>query len=313
MGLLFKRGIQQTGQRLLVPHLVGRPASEAAGLVAVEAQHLNSPLDAEVMENAAHLQRQQVILGNGPRVRHAPNINGKAPSRPTHHRHVVKHAAVDAGLVKVALVLREADVIQPPCKNNTRAFSYASKRQGPTLQLRRRRRSLVTQSWSSLPFRSSSEPRACRASCSFFRWRGCFMLSSCGGHDFCICSADIFRTRELRIDRHLLQIVLRRLQQRLSRLDPVVALSGVQAEALLVQPRAHVVRAPQSEGDVGGTAQTQRVNRGSRRETVPLRGGSDTYVRLDSRDQPSRGPAVARTPPLRKSVSAASSRLKEVE
>lgn len=42
--------------------------------------------------------------------------------------------------------------------------------------------SLVTQLWSSLPFRSSSsKPRACRASCSFFLWRGCLMLSSCRG------------------------------------------------------------------------------------------------------------------------------------
>ena len=39
----------------------------------------------------------------------------------------------------------------------------------------------------------------------------------------------------------------------------------------------------------------------------------DTYFCLDSRDQPSRGPAVALTPPLLNSISAASSRLKEVE
>lgn len=39
----------------------------------------------------------------------------------------------------------------------------------------------------------------------------------------------------------------------------------------------------------------------------------DTYLCLASRDQPSRGPAVALTPPLLNSMSDASSRLKEVE
>lgn len=38
-----------------------------------------------------------------------------------------------------------------------------------------------------------------------------------------------------------------------------------------------------------------------------------THLCLGSRDQPSRGPAVALTPPLLNSISAASSRLKEVE
>lgn len=31
-----------------------------------------------------------------------------------HHGHVVQHAPVDASLVKVTLVLGEADVVQPP-------------------------------------------------------------------------------------------------------------------------------------------------------------------------------------------------------
>lgn len=44
----------------------------------------------------------------------------------------------------------------------------------------RRGHSLVTQLWSRFPWRSpSSDPRACRASCSFFLWSGCFIPNSC--------------------------------------------------------------------------------------------------------------------------------------
>lgn len=44
----------------------------------------------------------------------------------THHRHVVQHASVHTGLIKVALVLWEADVIQPPW-NSIRTLNHASK------------------------------------------------------------------------------------------------------------------------------------------------------------------------------------------
>lgn len=52
--------------RLRLPerYLVRGPASETAGFVGVQAEDLNGPLNAEVMENTAHLQRQQVLLGN---------------------------------------------------------------------------------------------------------------------------------------------------------------------------------------------------------------------------------------------------------
>lgn len=43
-------------------HLVWRPATEAVRLIVVESEDLNSSLDAEVMQNAAHLQGKQVIL-----------------------------------------------------------------------------------------------------------------------------------------------------------------------------------------------------------------------------------------------------------
>lgn len=50
-------------------YLVGGSSPETVGLVGVEAEDLDGPLDAEMMENAAHLQRQQVVLGNGDRER----------------------------------------------------------------------------------------------------------------------------------------------------------------------------------------------------------------------------------------------------
>lgn len=44
----------------------------------------------------------------------------------THHGHVVQHASVHTSLIKVALVLREADVVQPPW-NSIGALNLASK------------------------------------------------------------------------------------------------------------------------------------------------------------------------------------------
>lgn len=45
-------------------YLIRGSSSETAWIVGVEAEDLNGPLDAEMMENTAHLQRQQVLLGN---------------------------------------------------------------------------------------------------------------------------------------------------------------------------------------------------------------------------------------------------------
>lgn len=45
-------------------YLVGGTPPETVGLVGVEAENLNGPFDAEVMENTAHLQRQEVLLGS---------------------------------------------------------------------------------------------------------------------------------------------------------------------------------------------------------------------------------------------------------
>lgn len=50
---------------LQVRYLIRRSTSETGGSVGVEAEDLNGPFDAEMMEDAAHLQRQQVLLGNG--------------------------------------------------------------------------------------------------------------------------------------------------------------------------------------------------------------------------------------------------------
>ena len=42
--------------------LMGGSAAEAIGLVVVETQHLDGSLDAEVVEDAAHLQGEEVVL-----------------------------------------------------------------------------------------------------------------------------------------------------------------------------------------------------------------------------------------------------------
>lgn len=87
-----------------------------------------------------------------------------------------------------------------------------------------------------------------------------------------------------------------------------------------MQPRAHVLSAPLRERNLdhaeGGTEGTLVTT-----ETTPAPSASRTestaapkpYLCLESRDQPSRGPAVARTPPLLNSVCASPSRLKELE
>lgn len=49
---------------LPVRYLIRGSSPETVGFVGVEAEDLNGPLDAEMMENTAHLQRQQVLLGN---------------------------------------------------------------------------------------------------------------------------------------------------------------------------------------------------------------------------------------------------------
>ena len=49
--------------RLSETDLVGGSAAEAVGLVVVEPQHLDGSLDAEVVEDAAHLQGEEVVLG----------------------------------------------------------------------------------------------------------------------------------------------------------------------------------------------------------------------------------------------------------
>lgn len=54
---------------LLVRYLIRGSSSETAGFVGVEAEDLNRPLNAEVMENTAHLQRQYVLLGNHHRIK----------------------------------------------------------------------------------------------------------------------------------------------------------------------------------------------------------------------------------------------------
>lgn len=52
--------------RLPVWYLVRGTSPQTVGGEGVDAQDLNGSLDAEVMENADHLQRQQVLLGNRP-------------------------------------------------------------------------------------------------------------------------------------------------------------------------------------------------------------------------------------------------------
>lgn len=67
------------------------------------------------MKNTAHLQRQQVLLGTSQEVSHIITQNQRGSEvRVAHHGHVVQHAPVNASLIKVTLVLREADVVQPP-------------------------------------------------------------------------------------------------------------------------------------------------------------------------------------------------------
>lgn len=65
---LQQRGGEERGARLPVRYLIRGSSPETVGYVGVEAEDLNGPLDAEMMENAAHLQRQQVLLGNSKRV-----------------------------------------------------------------------------------------------------------------------------------------------------------------------------------------------------------------------------------------------------
>ena len=43
-------------------NLVRGSAAEAVGLIAVDPQHLDGPLDAEMVKDTAHLQIQQIIL-----------------------------------------------------------------------------------------------------------------------------------------------------------------------------------------------------------------------------------------------------------
>lgn len=52
-----------------MPYLIRGASSETVGLVGIEAQHLDGPLNTEVMENTAHLQRQQVLLGISHRIK----------------------------------------------------------------------------------------------------------------------------------------------------------------------------------------------------------------------------------------------------
>lgn len=96
-------------------YLIRWASPQTVGSEGVDAEDLNGPLDAEVMENAAHLQRQQVLLGNRHEVSGFITQNRRGSEvRVAHHGHVVQHAPVDASLIKVTLVLREADVVQPP-------------------------------------------------------------------------------------------------------------------------------------------------------------------------------------------------------
>lgn len=68
-GQRFKtKGREEPGAWLPVRYLIRGSSPETVGYVGVEAEDLNGPLDAEMMENAAHLQRQQVLLGNSKRV-----------------------------------------------------------------------------------------------------------------------------------------------------------------------------------------------------------------------------------------------------
>lgn len=60
---LKPKGREEYGLGLAVRYLIRGSSPETVGFVAVEAEDLNGPLDAEVMENTAHLQRQQVLLG----------------------------------------------------------------------------------------------------------------------------------------------------------------------------------------------------------------------------------------------------------
>lgn len=111
---------------------------------------------------------------------------------------------------------------------------------------------------------------------------------------------------------HLLQVVLGCLQERLSGAEPALTLGHVQAQTLILEPGAHLLFTPPREGDVhgagGDTCGDGWSIIGSDRPTRSRR----THLCLGSRDHPSRGPAVARTPPLLNSTSA-SSRFKEVE
>lgn len=60
---ILKR-IEEWVLRPPVWYLVRGASPETVGCVGVEAQDLDGPLDAEMMENTAHFQRQQVLLGN---------------------------------------------------------------------------------------------------------------------------------------------------------------------------------------------------------------------------------------------------------
>lgn len=105
---------------------------------------------------------------------------------------------------------------------------------------------------------------------------------------------------------------MRRLQQRLSRRDPALAVGCVLAQPLLLQPITDLHWAPAGEGSVGadgaGGEAGQRAAAGTGGALWPV-----THLSLGWGDQPSRGPAVALTPPLWNSPSAGSSGLKVVE
>lgn len=82
-----------------------------------------------MVQDTSNLQRKQVILRNEVSQKMSDLATQRTSANEesmvlanTHHCHVVQHATIHSSFIKLGLVLRQTNVIQPSCEDETKTI-----------------------------------------------------------------------------------------------------------------------------------------------------------------------------------------------